>query len=67
MNMADTFKIRLWAVLGEGSTGKSTVIGSLISQTGRGPSKFRDILLRGGGRLKVHVRRQSLQEANRSP
>jgi hypothetical protein len=65
--MADTFKIRLWAVLGEGSTGKSTIIGGLISQTGRGPGGFRYTLLRGGGSLELYVRRQSLQEGKRSP
>lgn len=65
--MVDGFKIRLWAVLGESSTGKSTIIGGLISQTGRGPGGFRYILLRGGGMLEVYARRQSLQEAQRSP
>jgi hypothetical protein len=65
--MADTFKIRLWAILGEGSTGKSVTIGGLISQTGRGPGGFRYVLLRGGGGLELYARRRSLQEAKRSP
>lgn len=65
--MPDTFKVRLWCVLGEGSTGKSTVIGGLISQTGRGPGGFRYALLRGGGSIELYVRRQSLQEGKRAP
>ncbi|MGY3487492.1 hypothetical protein ACVW1C_005375 [Bradyrhizobium sp. USDA 4011] len=65
--MADAFRVRLWAILGEGTTGKSTVIGGLISQTGRGPGGPRHILLRGGGTLELNARRQSLQEAKRSP
>jgi hypothetical protein len=60
-------EIRLWAIVGEGSTGKSTVIGNLISQLGRGSGGFRHVLLRGGGYLQVYARRQSLQEAKRSP
>jgi hypothetical protein len=64
--MPNTFKIRLWAVLGEGGTGKTSVIGNLISQYGRGPGGFRHVPLRGSGYLQIYARRQSLQEAKRS-
>jgi hypothetical protein len=47
--MADHFKIRVWAVIGDGDTGKSTVIGHLISQLGQGSGGLRQVLLRGGG------------------
>jgi len=60
-------RVRLWAIVGEGSSGKSTTIGSLISQLGRGSGGFREVLLRGGGYLRIYARRQSLQEAKRSP
>lgn len=60
-------KIRLWTIIGEGATGKSTTIGHLISQTGKGSGGFRYVLLRGGGFLQIYARRQSLQEAKRSP
>jgi hypothetical protein len=58
---------RVWGVIGKGNTGKSTVIGNLISTLGRGAGGFRHIRLRGGGYLYVYARRQSVQEANRSP
>lgn len=60
-------RVRVWAVIGPGNSGKSSTIGALISQTGRGPGGRRDILLRGGGWLVVNARRQSVQEANRDP
>jgi hypothetical protein len=65
--MVGQFKVRVWAVLGDGSTGKSTVIGNLISQLGKGSGGFRIAPLRGGGFLELYARRQSLQEAKRSP
>jgi hypothetical protein len=65
--MPDHFRIRVWAVIGDGSTGKSTVTGGLVSQFGRGMTHPRRILLRGAGHLLVHARRQSLQEANVPP
>lgn len=61
--MADQFQIRVWAVIGEGGSGKSTVTGGLVSQLGPGKTHPRRILLRGGGHRLVHARRQSLQEA----
>lgn len=60
-------KVRLWAVIGEGATGKSTVIGNLVATLGKGPGGFRLVPLRGGGHLQINARRQSLQEAKRSP
>jgi hypothetical protein len=63
VSMMNQFKVRVWAVIGEGSTGKSTVIGHLTSKLGRGPGGPQFMLLRGGGYLRVHARRQSLQEA----
>jgi hypothetical protein len=59
--------VRLWAVIGGPATGKSTVIGNLISQLGKGPVWPRWVPLRGGGYLQIYARRQSLQEAKRSP
>jgi hypothetical protein len=67
--------IRLWAVLGEGNVGKSTTIGHLVGDFGPGANGLRhgrgggspEILLRGGGYLTIHPRRQSLQEAGKSP
>ena len=61
------FKIRLWAVIGEQASGKSSTVGALMSQTKKGRGGARDILLRGGGWLLVHCYRQSVQEARRSP
>lgn len=66
--------IRLWAVLGAESVGKSTTIGHLIGHFGKGANgidpkrgdDFTKILLRGGGILYVFARRQSLQEAEKS-
>jgi hypothetical protein len=65
--MPEHFKVRVWAILGDGQTGKSTIIGHLISQLGMGSGGFRWVPLRGGGFLQVYARRQSLQEAKRSP
>jgi hypothetical protein len=59
--------VKLWAILGDPRTGKSTIIGNLVSQTTRGPGGFRDVLLRGGGYLRVFALRQACQEARRSP
>jgi hypothetical protein len=67
--------IRLWAVLGAGSVGKSTTVGHLAGDFGKGQNGlrrgrgggFKETLLRGGGYLTVHPRRQSLQEANKTP
>lgn len=66
--MADSFKVRVWAVLGGGKTGKSTVIGNLTSRLGKGRGAVLSLVaLRGGGYLQICARRQSLQEAGRSP
>jgi hypothetical protein len=54
-------------MLGDDQTGKSTIIGHLISQLGMGGGGFRWVPLRSGGFLQVYARRQSLQEAKRSP
>jgi hypothetical protein len=67
--------IRLWAVLGGPGVGKSTTVGHLAGDFGRGNNGLRrgrggglrDILLRGGGYLTIHPRRQSLQEARKTP
>jgi hypothetical protein len=67
--------IRLWAVLGGGSVGKSTTVGHLAGDFGRGATGLRrgrggglrEIPLRGGGYLTIHPRRQSLQEAGVTP
>jgi hypothetical protein len=67
--------IRLWAVLGAGGVGKSTTVGHLAGDFGRGNNGLRrgrggglrEILLRGGGYLTIHPRRQSLQEARKTP
>lgn len=67
--------IRLWAILGAGSVGKSTTVGHLSGDFGRGANGLRrgrggglrEILLQGGGYLTIHPRRQSLQEARKTP
>ena len=64
---ADTFKVRLWAVIGPPDAGKSSTIGTLAGFDGRGAGGKRDILLRGGGWLRVHAFRQSVQEAKLDP
>ena len=66
--------IRLWAVLGAKSVGKSTTVGHLFGHFGSGANgidprrgdDFKKILLRGGGFLYVFARRQSRQEAGKS-
>lgn len=67
-------KIRIWAILGAGSVGKSTTIGHLIGDFGKGkgglrpgPGGVREILLRGGGYLTLFARRTSRQEAKETP
>jgi len=60
-------KIRLWAIIGDSDSGKSTSIGYLVSHLGRGRPSYRYIYLRGGGYLLMYVRKQSLQEAKRTP
>lgn len=67
--------VRLWGVLGAGSVGKSTAIGHLVGDFGRGRNglrqgrgaAMREILLRGGGYLWLFSRRMSLQEARKYP
>ena len=67
--------VRLWAVLGAGGVGKSTTVGHLAGDFGPGPTGLRrgrggglrEIPLRGGGYLTIHPRRQSLQEARKTP
>ena len=63
----DWFKIRLWAVIGPPDSGKSSIIGALASQAGQGRGGAREMLLRGGGWLRVDAFRQSQQEAKRTP
>ena len=63
----DQFKVRLWAVIGPPGSGKSSPIGTLAGFDGRGAGGRRDILLRGGGWLRVHAFRQSVQEAQLTP
>lgn len=67
--------IRLWAILGADSVGKSTTVGHLAGdfgssanglRRGRGGG-LREILLRGGGYLTIHPKRVSLQEAGKTP
>lgn len=64
--MGNNYTVRVWAVLGSGSTGKSSVVGNLISQLGKGPGGTKWVPLRGGGYLQINARRQSLQEAKRT-
>lgn len=78
--MTDYFKIRVWAVIGEASTGKSSIVRNLasIKQTYK-PRKDEDtilpggsghtshIMLRGGGFIEMYASSQSLQEAGKSP
>ena len=59
-------QIRLWAVVGPNNSGKSSTIGALVSQTGKGRGGIRSVLLRGGGWLYLHAYRQSIQEAGMS-
>lgn len=63
----DAFKVRLWAVIGPPSSGKSSTIGTLAGFDGRGAGGRRDILTRGGGWLRIHAFRQSVQEAKLTP
>lgn len=60
-------RIRVWAILGDARTGKSTTIRYLSSQLSTGPGAFRDVLLRGGGYLRVYSVRRAWQEAGKSP
>jgi hypothetical protein len=67
-------QVRIWAILGEQSVGKSTTIGHLIGDFGRGrgglrpaPGGLRQVLLRGGGYLTVYARRRSWSEARQTP
>jgi hypothetical protein len=67
-------QIRIWGVLGAGGVGKSTTVGHLIGDFGKGkgglrpgPGGIRQILLRGGGHLTVFGRRSSWQEAKKTP
>ncbi|MGO7634458.1 hypothetical protein [Rhizobium johnstonii] len=58
-------KIRVWAVVGPHNSGKTSVIGALISQK-RGLGHASDIMLRGGGWLHIHGFSRSIQEAGRT-
>ncbi len=63
-------RIRLWAVIGGTQAGKSTTIGHLAYSvpvtTGiHLAAGFRQVLLRGGGRMRVYAIPQALQEHNR--
>jgi hypothetical protein len=68
-------RIRLWAVLGEASVGKSTTVGHLGGEFGKGENGLRrgrgggvkEIPLRSDGYLQILSRRQSLQEAGKTP
>jgi hypothetical protein len=67
-------QVRIWAILGADSVGKSTTIGHLIGDFGKGrgglrpgPGGMRQVLLRGGGYLTVFSRRTSWQEAGEPP
>lgn len=65
--MIDIAKIRIWAIIGEADTGKSTLIRGLTgSDTGsqsRRLTKNCDIPLRGGGILRMHYLIGALQES----
>jgi hypothetical protein len=67
-------QIRIWAILGAGSVGKSATIGHLAGEFGKGPGGLRqtlggkrEILLRAGGYLTVFSWRVSRQDARQSP
>jgi hypothetical protein len=59
--------VRVWAVVGPQRAGKSPTIGILTSQGIEGRTNKRDVLLRGGGYLRIWAFRQSLQERRREP
>ena len=54
--------VRVWGVIGPQNAGKSSTIGALVSQQGRGAGGARDVLLRGGGWFRLYAFRQSVQE-----
>jgi hypothetical protein len=67
-------QIRIWAVIGAGNVGKSTTIGHLAGDFGKGQGGLRqtlggkrEVLLRGGGYLTVFSWRVSRQDAGQSP
>ena len=67
-------QIRIWAILGAGSVGKSTTIGHLTGDFGKGQGGLRqtlggkrEILLRGGGYLTVFSWRVSRQDGRQRP
>jgi hypothetical protein len=59
-------QIRLWTVIGPANSGKTSTIGALVSQS-KGAGGARDILLRGGGWIRIFAYRQSVQEAGKTP
>lgn len=61
------YKVRIFAIIGPDKAGKSTIIRRLTSQSERGAGGTRDVLLRGGGYLRIEAFSQSIQEADVSP
>ncbi|MFD2263319.1 hypothetical protein ACFSM5_10505 [Lacibacterium aquatile] len=72
-------RIRVWAVVGRPSSGKSTIIGHLTSlygagnngldphAGGEGADRFHSVSLPGGGHMSVYCLRRSWQEADMQP
>jgi energy-coupling factor transporter ATP-binding protein EcfA2 len=71
-------RVRLWAVVGRPSSGKSTLIGHLTSLFGPGTSgvdpqadgasdRFHQVTLQGGGLMRLYCLRRSWQEADMQP
>ncbi len=65
--MNNNTQVRFWAIIGPPQVGKSTTIGHLTSQLGRGPGGIREVLLRGGGYLTIFGRRMAWQEKGDGP
>lgn len=67
--------VRVWAIIGDANSGKSTMIGHLTSHFGATDNglksgradRFCNVLLRGGGLRRVWSRRMAFQEAGLDP
>lgn len=61
-------QVRLWTILGEAQTGKSRSVRELASlQLRGGRPTFSDVLLRGGGYIRVYAKRMAWQEDKKMP
>lgn len=60
-------QVRLWTIIGEANTGKSTTVKELAGLPATGAATFKYVPLSGGGLLNIYAKRMAWQENKKTP